>query len=394
MSWFALGTIVSALAVTLAAGLFRNRYFASFVAVILTVQALCAIGLYPLFEGIAPVYIGLQAAVHIHMLALTQPRMRPLWWRALISVPGFFFTAGTWLALPWAVITAFGFEPYGAWVPFVVAAVGVVQSLYTREEEIDLVLDGEASTNEVGRYPRGSGTSPRPLTFVQITDPHLGPLMSVKRLRRICERAVERAPDVIFLTGDFLTMESQADPQVMVDALMPLKAYEGRVFACLGNHDHEAPALVRNALRRCGVTLLVDEEAVFEAPTGPLQILGCDFSFRERKERLADVCERFPRRDGHLRVVLLHDPGAFKHLPEGHGDLVLSGHTHGGQVGLLSLGAAWTFVSGFTSIPDHGFWARGTDRMYVHRGTGVYGFPLRVGVPGEQSLVRLHRSGV
>jgi predicted MPP superfamily phosphohydrolase len=44
------------------------------------------------------------------------------------------------------------------------------------------------------------------------------------------------------------------------------------------------------------------------------------------------------------------------------------------------------------AIPDHGFWARGTDRMYVHRGTGHYGFPLRLGVPAEESLIRVHRS--
>ncbi|MEO6419793.1 MAG: phosphodiesterase, partial [Polyangiaceae bacterium] len=77
----------------------------------------------------------------------------------------------------------------------------------------------------------------------------------------------------------------------------------------------------------------------------------------------------------------------------GEGDLVLSGHTHGGQVGLLSLGLDWTFISAFaSSFPDHGFWARGTDRMYVHRGTGHYGFPLRVGVPGEESLLKIHRA--
>jgi predicted MPP superfamily phosphohydrolase len=41
-------------------------------------------------------------------------------------------------------------------------------------------------------------------------------------------------------------------------------------------------------------------------------------------------------------------------------------------------------------MPDHGFWARGTDRLYVHRGTGHYGFPLRLGVPSEESLLAVH----
>ena len=115
-----------------------------------------------------------------------------------------------------------------------------------------------------------------------------------------------------------------------------------------------------------------------------------DFAWRDRQARLEAVCAAHPRRPGALRVVLLHDPGAFKHLPEGEADLVLSGHTHGGQVGLVSLGLSWTMLRVLMNAPDHGLWARGTDRLYVHRGTGHYGFPLRLGVPAEQSLLRVH----
>ena len=75
---------------------------------------------------------------------------------------------------------------------------------------------------------------------------------------------------------------------------------------------------------------------------------------------------------------------------DGAADLVLSGHTHGGQVGLLWLGIESTIVSALTSLPDHGFWGRGSNRLYVHRGTGHYGFPLRVGVPAEYSVLQVH----
>jgi len=93
---------------------------------------------------------------------------------------------------------------------------------------------------------------------------------------------------------------------------------------------------------------------------------------------------------GALRVLLIHDPGAFKQLPAGEGDLVLSGHTHGGQLGLLRLGLPHTVLTLFGVVPDHGLWARGTDRLYVHRGTGHYGFPIRLGVPAEHSLLQIH----
>jgi predicted MPP superfamily phosphohydrolase len=89
-------------------------------------------------------------------------------------------------------------------------------------------------------------------------------------------------------------------------------------------------------------------------------------------------------------LLLLHDPGVFRHVPEGDADLVLSGHTHGGQLGLVSLGLPWTLMRLFVKAPDHGLWARGSDRLYVHRGTGHYGFPLRIGVPAENSLLRVH----
>lgn len=388
--WFALFVALGVLTVVIAAWVLRNRLFATFVGILLTVQGLVSIGLIDHFSVIWPAWVYLQLCVFLHFVSLVRARMRPTWWRALVSIPGLFFGAATLLAFPFAIVAAFGVEPWGASLGFAAAALGLVQSLHTPETEVDVALDGKPMPDGPRRHELGEPGESRPLTIVQITDPHLGPFMSVARLQRICERAVEREPDLILLTGDFLTMESQADPKVLSDSLAPLAAYAGKTFACFGNHDHEAPALVREVLAEHDIHLLMDDEAVVETPAGPVQIIGSDFHFRDRRARLQALCEKFPRRDGHLRLVLLHDPGAFRHLPEGHGDLVLSGHTHGGQVGLLTLGLRSTVVSAVTSIPDHGMWARGEDRLYVHRGTGVYGFPLRVGVPGEQSLLRVH----
>jgi uncharacterized protein len=177
---------------------------------------------------------------------------------------------------------------------------------------------------------------------------------------------------------------------VLARALAPLGALEGRVFACMGNHDHEAPRHVADCLARVGATLLIDQLVVVETEAGPVEILGIDFRFRERDRHLASVAETFPRTAGLTRIAMLHDPGAFRHLPAGTADLVLSGHTHGGQLGLLRLGLPHTVVSVLGGIPDHGLWARGTDRLYVHRGTGHYGFPLRLGVPAEESLLLVH----
>lgn len=392
---FALGSLSAWGAVTAFARFTRGPLYARFAAVILGIYTLLSLGLVMGVGSIAwPlrwVLLALHAAVYLHFVTLMRPRMRPFLWRMTVSLPAQFFVASTVLAMPWAVLLALGFHPAGLWVPYALGALGLVQSLTTKREERDLMLDG-VMTKEQAPIQDGAARVERPLRLVQITDPHLGPFMSVARLKSICARAVKENPDLVLLTGDFLTMESQSDASMLTEALEPLKALSGKTFACFGNHDHEAPEVVRSALASNGVTLLVDDSACVQTPAGPVQIVGFDFAWNNRPSHMADVVRRHPRVKDHLRLVLLHDPGAFKHLPEGEGDLVLSGHTHGGQVGLVSLGRAWTFVRALAKgMPDHGFWARGRDRLYVHKGSGHYGFPLRLGVPAEEGLLRVHQ---
>lgn len=395
MSLFTALSLVGWLIVVIAARSVRGGPFALFVGVLVGIYSVIAIGLAPLFEVISPLFAALHLTVYVNFLALSRPRMRSLPFRIFVSWPAAFFTAGTLLGLPWAVWAAFGGKPWGAWLPYALAAVGMIQSLTTKRHNVDVVIGGPSgpSVDKLTPHPPGRIREDRPLRIVQISDPHLGPFMSVARLRRIAQRAIAANPDLVILTGDFLTMESQSDPRLLLDALEPLRALPGRVFACHGNHDHEAPDIVANALKRNGIRLLIDEACDVETDAGFVQILGMDFVWKGRQEHLARVCAAHPRKAGATRIILLHDPGAFRHLPEGEGDLVLAGHTHGGQVGLLSLGLSWTFLRlGGDRIPDHGFWARGTDRLYIHRGTGHYGFPLRLGVPAEESVLHVHRS--
>jgi predicted MPP superfamily phosphohydrolase len=388
-SWFAGASAIGWATVVVAALAVRGRLFGTFVGILLAIQTLISIAMLSAFVRIVPLYAALQAVVIVHFCALARPQMRPRLYRALISVPASWFVAATLLALPWALMRAAGFALWWPWLPYAIATLGVLDSLFAREEVVDVVLDG-TSVAGLRRAPRGVERAARPLRIVQITDPHLGPFMSVRRLRRIAERAVARRPDLILLTGDFLTMESQGDSRHLAQALAPLTAYEGRVFACRGNHDLEAPGVVAEALASVGVQLLVDQAAHLQTEVGPVEVLGIDFRFRDRDAHIDQVIAKHPRRAGELRIALLHDPGAFKHVPDGAADLVLSGHTHGGQLGLLWLGLEATIVSALTSLPDHGFWGRGSNRLYVHRGTGHYGFPLRVGVPAEHSVLHVH----
>jgi uncharacterized protein len=349
------------------------------------------------------------AAAGVHLVGLVHARLRSTAFRLLVSVPGMMTVgagalAGVWLLalLPVrAGLAALGYErslDVLAWldlVPFAIAAASLVTSIRMTDETVRIPLGGSGPADHLVRLPVERAhrraippESRQSLRIVQIADPHLGPWQSVERLRRRIETLLAREPDLVLLTGDFLTMEGAATRGALTTALAPLRHIPGRCFAVFGNHDHEAPDEVRHALAANGVTLLVDEETTVESDVGPIQILGAQYIGRGRRRQLERLFARHPRRPGHLRLMLLHDPSAYRHVPAGEVDLTLSGHTHGGQIGLLSLGIDWTVLKR-TGFPDHGLFGRGADRLYVNRGIGFYGFPLRIGVPGEASVLEV-----
>ncbi len=351
-------------------------------------------------------FAGSMAAAGAHLFSLVRARLRPSVFRLFVSIPGMAFIAagalsGIWLLalLPVrALLDAFDFDRTLAmlrWLdllPFLVAAVSIRTSQRLEHETVRIrrsdPLEGSFRRLPLERHRAVSAGEPDWLRVVQISDPHLGPWQPRRMLQRRIEELVARDPDLVLLTGDFLTMEGMGSPGELARALAPLRALPGQCFACFGNHDHEAEAEVRSALANAGVRLLVDDEAVVATRCGPVQILGANDVARDRRAQLASLLARFPRRGECLRVLLLHDPSAFHQLPPDDVDLVFSGHTHGGQLGLLSFGLDWTVLSR-TRWPDHGLFGRGRSRLYVHRGTGFYGFPLRLGVPGELSLLEI-----
>lgn len=96
---------------------------------------------------------------------------------------------------------------------------------------------------------------------------------------------------------------------------MHLQRYSGRTFACLGNHDKEGNAeeLVRAGLREVGVRLLVDDSIVVNTPIGEVQVVGLDWRRKGAAEHVKTVCQAHPPIADTPRVILLHDPGAFKY---------------------------------------------------------------------------------
>ena len=403
--------LILALGVVLSLAVLRrgqSRRASPFVAIVLIIQGLCSLAFFSLLP--APLRLG-WALLHPFVLAFaltfTTPGERSRGWDVLIGAPAGWVIATATLSLPWALASVLvpGQLPLWTfwWAPAALALWGLVQTLRSAPERVELRLPAFAAAGAGGpgdglplrRAPqaalRRSGSAGAVedgvLRVVQLTDTHIGAFMSAERLAAQCARAVAAGPDLILLTGDFLTLSSQRDAGPLTRALAPLRAHPA-VYAVFGNHDHESPEVILTALRSAGVIVLNDAHTVVSTRVGPVEIAGIDFRFSQRQAAIEAVLARLPAPEGVVaRVLMLHDPGMFKFVPDGRFDLTLSGHTHGGQVGLLTFGLPITLVSAFSSVPDHGPWQLGRSLLYVHRGTGHYGFPIRVGVPSEDSVI-------
>lgn len=371
--------------------LLDQRRVANVLTVVLGLQTLLAIGVFRVLgPAVLVAWLG-QLWVWAWLLRAWTSRMPSRLFAGVVGVPAQAWIATTFLALPWSVTGV----TWGAWVPFVLGAFGVMRSLTTRQETVVLDLDAPIPA-ELTRFPalvkRRRGLRPgEGLRVAHLSDPHLGSFMSVARLRRICERVLAAEPDIIALTGDFYTFESNRSPEALAEALAPLRAHP-HVYACRGNHDLEVPAAVATALSSAGVKLLIDDAVTIDTRRGRVQLVGFDFRWSDRARHFKRVLVELVRPPDAVRIGLLHDPGAFRHLPPGSFDLVLSGHTHGGHVGLVSLGLDWTAVGAVARMPDHGPWGGAGNRLYVSRTLGHYGFQLRLGVPAEESILELTRA--
>jgi len=237
------------------------------------------------------------------------------------------------------------------------------------------------------------------LRMVHLSDTHYGPYVGLRFLRRVVRLANSLKPDLVALTGDYVHRTPAAIPEG-IGVFAELRPRLGSV-AVLGNHDHwEGAAACRSAFAAAGVRL-VDNARLFVTSSGLLDGLppaGADTALC--LAGLGDLWEGDPDWRAALgavapetpRVVLAHNPDLAELVPAGlRVDLLLAGHTHGGQVRLPLLGAPFVpsrhgkrYLGGLCQGP------RGP--VVVSRGVGLAALPARLGVPPEVGLVTLHRS--
>jgi predicted MPP superfamily phosphohydrolase len=245
------------------------------------------------------------------------------------------------------------------------------------------------------RLPRGF----EGFRIVQLSDFHIGPFMTASEIRHVVDTAQGLKGDLIVLCGDYITWDPTTQTAA-VDALSGLRAPLG-VFGCLGNH--EAWTGVTDSITRLfstqSVQILRRQNATLRAGGDELNLIGVDFQTnRPVGARHEGVVRRYlvgvePLvRVDTANILLSHNPNTFDRAVELGIDLSLAGHTHGGQVALEFISpqiAPGRLVTAYVA----GWFGKPGGQLYVNRGIGTIGPPIRWGAPPEITVFELARNG-
>jgi predicted MPP superfamily phosphohydrolase len=221
----------------------------------------------------------------------------------------------------------------------------------------------------------------------QLSDVHHSSLVPLAEVRRAVALTQSAKTDAIVLTGDYTTKERRyIEP--CAEELSKLTAPAG-VWAVLGNHDHNTNGLAtRRALEQRGVNVMTNVNTRLVRGGEELQLVGIDdwsWNQTDWEQAFKGVDRKRPS------LLLSHQPRVLD-LPQTEGvSLILSGHTHGGQVRLPIVGSPAALMGeDFKYL--RGRFNRDGKQLYVTRGTGVIGLPVRIGARPEVAVLRLRRA--
>lgn len=234
--------------------------------------------------------------------------------------------------------------------------------------------------------------------ILQLSDLHIGPFMTAREIRKIVEISNRAKPDLIALTGDFVTWDASTQAAV-VDALSGLKAPCG-VWGSIGNHEiwtHTQDSITRLFAKQ-GVRILRQESAVIPEGRDFINLIGVDYQTQKNfghygggfvREYLQGV--RALMLPETTNILMSHNPNTFDRAAKLGIDLSLAGHTHGGQVSLEFVDINISPSRLITPYVE-GWFQKGKGQLYVNRGIGTIGLPMRIGAPPEITIYHLARA--
>lgn len=225
------------------------------------------------------------------------------------------------------------------------------------------------------------------LRIAQLSDIHVGPTISAADLEEMVELTMAERPEMIAITGDLVDGLVE-DLRQDVSALSRLQASLG-VFYVTGNHEYywngEAWA---KEVERLGLQVLLNRHTVIERGGAQMVVAGVADVQAERfvpAHRSDPEAALANAPNDAFTLLLAHQPKSVQPAWEAGADLVLAGHTHGGQFFPISL------LSTPIHRYSHGLYEEGGRLVHVSAGAGYWGPPLRLGVPRELNLLTLRR---
>ncbi|WP_434045387.1 MULTISPECIES: metallophosphoesterase [Sorangium] len=243
-------------------------------------------------------------------------------------------------------------------------------------------------------------TSLHGITIAQLSDVHVGSFMDAERLDELRDAINAVRADIHVITGDLLDHHA-SQLELSTRLLRGLRPARGQVFFCMGNHEYIAarsasiPAIVKG-LEEAGAQVLVDEAREVRLGGDRLWMGAIDYPSRARPgeparrptvDGLARALGQM-RDDGAPRVLLSHHPGTFRAARELPFDLMLSGHTHGGQISLGRIGDYALTPMLPAGLYHNGSYEHRGRRLHVNAGAGGW-LPVRINCPPEITLVEL-----
>lgn len=227
--------------------------------------------------------------------------------------------------------------------------------------------------------------------IVQLSDIHFGSLFSDSRLRKVVQEVNQLQPDIVVLTGDFLSDKYDTDTVSQPDILKSLTAIlqeikpRKGIYAIWGNHDRADRVELNSHFTRAGITILCNEATFIEKDSQRLCLIGIDDVWRtfvNPEQALWKV------KKNDCVIALVHKPDFAAQMAAYPVALQLSGHTHGGQIQFPGTGLIrHRFVD--LTYRD-GLFQIGKMQLYVNRGVGLTGLPMRIGSRPEITCITLH----
>jgi uncharacterized protein len=242
------------------------------------------------------------------------------------------------------------------------------------------------------------------LKIVHISDIHSGSFTDKKAVAKGVQKILDQRPDIILFTGDLVNNLAEEMKDYM-DVFSQLKAPMG-VFSTFGNHDYadyvkwDNPAEKQQNLERLkqvhadlGWQLLLDENIALERNGDRINLLGVqNISGKANFHSYGDMAKAYEGiNHNHFNILMSHDPSHWESevkLRYPGVDLMLSGHTHGMQFGLELPGFKWSPVQ-YVYKQWAGLYEDGQQKLYVNRGFGFIGYPGRLGILPEITVMEL-----